>query len=120
MSTLDNVKLLEARIEKAVEIIKQLTEENKKLKDKTVSLQEKIDDLEFTVLTYKEDQQHIESGIQSVMDRLNQLDETLGQTVVPHKAEQQSPTPNYGNNRDMFHGGGNYQGNNGYKPDQPL
>jgi uncharacterized phage infection (PIP) family protein YhgE len=119
MSTLDNVKLLEAKIEKAVEIIKQLTEENKKLRDKTVAFQEKINDLEFTVLSYKEDQQHIESGIQSVMDRLNQLDESLIQTSVTHKVEQQLPAKNLENNKDMFHSGG-YQGNSGYKPDHPL
>jgi uncharacterized coiled-coil DUF342 family protein len=119
MSTLDNVKLLEAKIEKAIEIIKQLTEENRKLRDKTTVLQEKINELEFTVLSYKEDQQHIESGIQSVMDRLSQLDESLGQTSVTHKMEQQPSVQNSGNNKDMFYSGG-YQGNNGYKPDHPL
>jgi chromosome segregation ATPase len=119
MSTLDNVKLLEAKIEKAIEVIKQLTEENRKLRDKTIVLQEKINDLEFTVLSYKEDQQHIESGIQSVMDRLNQLDESLGQTSVTHKLEQQSSVQNSGNSKDMFYSSG-YQGNNGYKPDHPL
>ncbi|MDR0785837.1 MAG: cell division protein ZapB [Treponema sp.] len=119
MSTLDNVKLLETKIEKAVEIIKQLTEENKKLRDKTVGLQEKINDLEFAVLSYKEDQQHIESGIQSVMDRLNQLDDSLGQAAVTRRAEQQPPAQNYGNhNKDMFHSG--FQGNSGYNPDNPL
>ncbi|MDR0558166.1 MAG: cell division protein ZapB [Treponema sp.] len=131
MATLENVKLLEAKVAKAVEVVKQLAganaaliEENSHLKKRNDALQNQISELEFSILGYKEDQQNIESGILSALDKLNQVEDSLetngaeseryadsGQPDVQHEQPAQNPH----NNGEIFHEQG-YQGNTVYYP----
>jgi FtsZ-binding cell division protein ZapB len=129
MATLDNVKLLEAKVAKAVEMVKQLvranaelTEENKQLKKKIDAFQNQVNELEFSILAYKEDQQHIEAGILSALERLNQVEDSLetkdvnsGRHVdfVQPDAQHERPAQNPPNNGEMIHEQA-YQSNNGY------
>ncbi|MDR2793753.1 MAG: cell division protein ZapB [Treponema sp.] len=134
MATLENVKLLEAKVAKVVEKVKQLTgantalmEENKQLKKKIDTFQNQINELEFSILTYKEDHQTIESGILSALNRLNQVEDSLenkSADVEQHTdaalapvAQREQPVQNYPahaasfKNGDMIHDQG-YPGNN--------
>jgi TolA-binding protein len=117
MATLENVKLLEAKVAKALEFVKQLTEannqlaeENKQLKEKLAANQNQINELEFLILGFKEDQQNIETSILSAIDRLNQFEDTIGKSPPP--SEGSAPAQTYGNVE--YHDNG-YQGN-GYQP----
>ncbi|MDR1072178.1 MAG: hypothetical protein LBL45_00670, partial [Treponema sp.] len=87
-------------------------------------LQNQINELEFSILGYKEDQQNIESGILSALDRLNQVEDSLeGNGVdserrvdsVQPDIHHEQPDQNPPNNGEMFHDQG-YQGNNVYYP----
>ncbi|MDR0375080.1 MAG: cell division protein ZapB [Treponema sp.] len=128
MATLENVKLLEAKVSRAVELVKQLvrtnaalTEENKQLKKKIDSLQNQINELEFAILGYKEDQQHIETGVLSALDRLNQVEDSLEVKTdlervaasIPLNAQPEQPVQNLPANGEMFHEQG-YQDSNAY------
>ncbi|MDR2447237.1 MAG: cell division protein ZapB [Treponema sp.] len=131
MATLENVKLLETKVAKAVEVVKQLAaanasliEENNQLKKKVEAFQNQINELEFSILAYKEDQQNIENGILSALDRLNQVEDSLEANgadsarrvdSVPPDAQHEQPVQNPPNNGDIFHEQG-YQGNNVYYP----
>jgi TolA-binding protein len=130
MATLENVKLLEAKVAKALEFVRQLTEannqlveENKQLREKLTANQNQINELEFLILGFKEDQQNIETSILSAIDRLNQFEDTIGKSPVP--SEVSAPVQTYGNAAGTNNVGNNtgsveyhdngYQGN-GYQP----
>ncbi|MDR2782852.1 MAG: cell division protein ZapB [Treponema sp.] len=131
MATLENVKLLETKVDKAVEVVKQLvrknaelTEENKQLKKKIDAFQNQINELEFAILGYKEDQQHIETGVISALNRLNQVEDSLevkadlertSAASVPPDAQHEQPVQRSSNNGEMFHDQG-YQGSAAYYP----
>ena len=77
MVSLEQVKLLEAKVIKTVEYVKKITEENSLLKGKLSSNQQRIDELEALIKQFKEDQSRIEDGILSALDRLNQFEDAL-------------------------------------------
>jgi TolA-binding protein len=131
MATLENVKLLEAKVSKAVDMVRQLTgtserltEENKQLKEKIGTLQNQVNELEFAILGYKEDQQNIETGILSALNRLNQVEDSLdnkntdsgnADSASAAQPAQNPPAQPSFNNDEMFHEQG-YQGNGIYYP----
>ena len=77
MVTLEQVKLLDLRVTKAVEYIKKINDENSALKGKLDTYQRRIDDLEVLIRKFKEDQSRIEDGILSALGRLNQFEDAL-------------------------------------------
>ncbi|QQO07377.1 cell division protein ZapB [Breznakiella homolactica] len=77
MVSLEQVKLLETKIAKAIEYIKQVTDENSRLKEKAEGYQRRIDELEEIVRHFKEDQSRIEEGIVSALERLNQFEDAI-------------------------------------------
>ena len=85
MITLEQVKLLDLRVTKAVEHIKKITGENAQLRGKLDSYQKRIDDLEVLIRKFKEDQNRIEDGILSALDRLNQFEDALENTLSKEK-----------------------------------
>lgn len=77
MISLEQVKLLEAKVSRTIDYVKKVTEENVLLKGKLDSYQQRIDELEVLILRFKEDQSRIEDGILSALDRLNQFEDAV-------------------------------------------
>ena len=81
MVSLEQVKLLESKVTRAIDYLKKVTDENTQLKEKLDSYQKRIDDLEILIQRFKEDQSRIEDGILSALDRLNQFEDALESTL---------------------------------------
>jgi FtsZ-binding cell division protein ZapB len=84
MVTLDQVKLLDEKVTRAIEYVNKvtgekarLTEENSRLSEKLGSCQKRIDELEVLVRKFKDEQSRIEDGILSALDRLNQFEDAI-------------------------------------------
>jgi hypothetical protein len=83
MLNLDQVRLLENRVEKAVGKIQTLTAENTHLRTQLSGLQTRVNELEGLVRAFKDDQGRIEEGILSALDRLSAFEENVFQTETP-------------------------------------
>ena len=81
MISLEQVKLLESKVTRTIDYVKKVTDENKHLKGKLDSYQKRIDELEVLIQRFKEDQSRIEDGILSALDRLNQFEDALENTL---------------------------------------
>jgi TolA-binding protein len=88
MLNLEQVKLLETKVAKAVDYVERLTGENAALRQKETELQAKmesyqkrIDELEIVMLQFKEDQGQIEDGILAALDRLNRFEEAMEKSL---------------------------------------
>lgn len=77
MITLEQVKLLETKVTKAIDTIQHLTEENKLLREKLEGYQGRIHELEVLIQRFKDDQGKIEAGIISTLNRLNKFEDIL-------------------------------------------
>ena len=77
MVSLEQVRLLESKVTNVIAHVKNVTEENSKLKEKLGSYQKRIEDLEVLVQQFRENQSRIEDGILSALDRLNQFEDAL-------------------------------------------
>jgi hypothetical protein len=74
MITLEQVKLLESRVEKALDYIDSLKAENGELRGKLAGYQTRIDDLEILIRDFRKDQARIEEGIQTAITRLSDIE----------------------------------------------
>lgn len=96
MLSLDQVRLLENHVEKAVGKISSLTAENERLRSQLSTLQERVRELEGFVSGFKDDQGKIEAGILNALEQLGALENTItSETVreeVPPAAEPQEET----------------------------
>jgi predicted nuclease with TOPRIM domain len=81
MVTLEQIKLLESKVAKAIDIVTRITEENSYLKGKLEAYQKRIDELEVLIQRFKEDQGRIEEGIISALDRLSKFEEAVESAV---------------------------------------
>lgn len=93
MVSIEQVKLLESRIIKAIEFIDQVTDENALLKSKFESCQKRVDELEVLLQRFKEDQAKIEDGIVSALDRLNKFEDDMDKGGAKPHAEAAPPPP---------------------------
>ncbi|MDR2102219.1 MAG: cell division protein ZapB [Treponema sp.] len=93
MVTLEQVKLLETKVAKAINFVRQVTEENNALKGKVDSYERRIDELEILIHQFKEDQSRIEDGILSALDRLNQFEDAIEKSLAPVKHEPERNKP---------------------------
>ncbi len=80
MLNLDQVRLLENRVEKAVTKIKSLTDENTHVRSQLTALQARVNELEGLVRSFKDDQGRIEEGILNALDRLSAFEDSIYQT----------------------------------------
>lgn len=76
MVTLEQIRQLDARVHRAVEVIAKLREENTTLKDRLTEYQGRIEELEVLISNFKEDQSEIEHGITSALSQLAAIDES--------------------------------------------
>jgi hypothetical protein len=81
MVSLEQVKLLETKVARAIEYVERVTGENALLRGKLESYQKRIDELEVLVQRFKEDQGRIEDGILSALDRLNQFEDAIEKSL---------------------------------------
>jgi chromosome segregation ATPase len=88
MVTLEQIRQLDARVHRAVEVIAKLREENTTLKDRLTEYQGRIEELEVLISNFKEDQSEIEHGITSALSQLAAIDES-GKPV--HAAAARKP-----------------------------
>ena len=86
MVTYEQVKLLESKVIKAVDCIRQLTEENSLLKGKLSGYEKRIDELEALITHFKEDQGRIEKGIISALERLDQFEDAIDSALNVNKS----------------------------------
>ncbi len=101
MVTLDQVRALEARIDKALAAIDRLTSENSALRDTVARETARAADLEKTIEEYRRDQARIEQGILHALERLNAFEDAIldpgpaprSPAEKPVHAAAQSATP---------------------------
>ena len=77
MISLEQIRLLEARILKAVELIRSLRDENKTLRRAVNAAQSRMKDLEKLVGDFKSDQKEIEQCILRALENLDRLEEEV-------------------------------------------
>ncbi|MDR2486066.1 MAG: cell division protein ZapB [Treponema sp.] len=89
MGILENVKVLETKVDKEIDFARRLMEENVQLKEKVSLYQKRIEDLESLIQAFKEEQSAIENGILSALNRLNQFEDAVEKRLA--SAGQDSP-----------------------------
>ena len=77
MIRLDQIKLLEGKVNRAVEQIRLLREENKALKRTVEKSQARMGELEGLVSRFKSDQDEIEQGILRALKNLDKLEDEV-------------------------------------------
>ncbi|MEL3905615.1 MAG: cell division protein ZapB [Treponema sp.] len=94
MLNLDQIKQLETKVAKAIQLIQSLKEENDSLKLELNTRQQRIDELENIVLVFKNDQAKIEEGIINALNHLSAFEDTVYQaasTAAVVSGEQHQP-----------------------------
>jgi hypothetical protein len=85
MVSLEQVKLLETRIDRAIGYVEKMTAENTALREKLDSYQKRIDELEVLVRRFRDDQGRIEDGILAALDKLNKFEDALEKKLSPER-----------------------------------
>jgi chromosome segregation ATPase len=76
MISVEQIRLLETKVQQAVSLLSNLQEENRTLRGRLGKYEERIDELEFLIEEFKEEQSEIEQGILSALNQLNELNES--------------------------------------------
>ncbi len=92
MLSLDQIKVLERKIEAVVSRVMELTSENNTLKQKIDFLVQENQILQSKVEAFESDQEKIEQGIISALDRLNTVENSVLLTAGVFKQEETSET----------------------------
>jgi TolA-binding protein len=82
MVTLEQVKLLETKVVRAIDYVERISRENSQLQGKLDSYQKRIDELEVLIQQFKEDQGRIEEGILAALDRLNRFEDAVEKSIA--------------------------------------
>lgn len=85
MVTLEQIRLLESKIVKAIEVLNRLNEENVRLKKRNEELEELAERL-------KDEKSRVEAGIVSALERLNQFEDAIERSLSPVK-QAETPFP---------------------------
>ncbi|MDR3301341.1 MAG: cell division protein ZapB [Spirochaetaceae bacterium] len=91
MVSIEQVRLLESRVIKAIAYVDQVNEENALLKSKLGDCQKRVEELEVLIQRFREDQGKIEEGIISALNRLNKFEDDMGGGSSGAKAEVHAP-----------------------------
>ncbi len=92
MLNLDQVRLLENRVERAVTKIQSLTAENTHVRSQLSILQTRVNELEGLVRAFKDDQGRIEEGILNALDRLSAFEDSVYQSSENANGIRSSPS----------------------------
>ena len=82
MISLDQVYLLEQKVESAVEKIQQLQAENDALRNKCTELTNALSAKSEQLSNFESDQNQIETGIKNALDRLNSIENSVLKTAT--------------------------------------
>ena len=99
MISLDQVYLLEQKVESAVAKIQQLQAENDALRNKCSELTNALSAKSEQLSNFESDQSQIENGIKKALDRLNSIENSVlknavqNQTVQAPSQQAQQPAP---------------------------
>jgi chromosome segregation ATPase len=93
MINLEQIQKLEARVTKAVELIKALKAENQSLRRTLDSAQSRMQELEALVGDFRSDQKDIEECILRALENLNELEDEISdrQADTPEKKTLNKP-----------------------------
>lgn len=99
MISLGQIKLLETKVESALQKIVELKDLNSQLMTENMDLQTEVELLQEQCTRFEQDEAKIEQGILGVLDRLNTVEDTVrqggGQLTPPTAvSEQVVPTQN--------------------------
>ena len=89
MITLDQIKLLDRKVRKAIDKISSLTNENKMLQNKLDDYQQRIEELEILMDSFKEDQGEIENGIIEALNQLEIIDDDKNNSDIDSEKQEQ-------------------------------
>ena len=93
MISLDQVYLLEQKVESAVEKIQQLQAENDALRNKCNELTNALSVKSEQLSNFESDQSQIENGIKKALDRLNSIENSVLKTASQmNQAAQSAPS----------------------------
>ncbi len=82
MITLEQIRTLESKVQKAVELIEGLRSENAMLTKKLETYQKRINELEILVEEFKQDQVQIEQGIIHALNQLEELEDVVAKDKI--------------------------------------
>ena len=91
MITLEQVRALEARVEKAVALIASLRDENASLRNGLAAADRRVTELEGLVLEFQRDQERIEQGIVEALRKLDAFEDTVHAAGAPTQAPAAPP-----------------------------
>ena len=91
MISLDQVYLLEQKVESAVAKIQQLQAENDALRSKCAELTNALSVKSEQLTSFESDQSQIENGIKKALDRLNSIENTVLKTASQMNQAGQAP-----------------------------
>ena len=93
MINLEQVRLLEGKVAKAVGYIEKVAGENAALlqreaemQGRLASYQKRIDELEVLIMRFKEEQSQIEGSILAALNKLSQFEEAMEKSLIGAKA----------------------------------
>ncbi len=89
MVNLEQIRLLESRVQKAIKYIQKLREENRSLRASLEKYEQRIGDLEGMVGDFKNGQDEIEVSITNALKQLDRLEDEL--IEEPDEAGSKSP-----------------------------
>ena len=93
MISLDQVYLLEQKVESAVEKIQQLQAENDALRNKCTELTNALSAKSEQLSNFESDQSQIETGIKKALDRLNSIENSVLKTAEKINQDGQAAKP---------------------------
>ena len=93
MISLDQVYLLEQKVESAVEKIQQLQAENDALRNKCTELTNALSAKSEQLSNFESDQNQIETGIKNALDRLNSIENSVLKTASQNTQAAQAAKP---------------------------
>ena len=93
MISLDQVYLLEQKVESAVEKIQQLQAENDALRNKCTELTNALSAKSEQLSNFESDQSQIETGIKKALDRLNSIENSVLKTASQNTQAAQAAKP---------------------------
>ena len=93
MISLDQILLLERKVESAVEKISQLQSENDALRTKCAELTNELADKSERLSSIEQDQSKIENGILKALDRLNSIENSVLRAGSAASAAKSQPAP---------------------------
>ena len=93
MISLDQVYLLEQKVESAVEKFQQLQEENDALRNKCTELTNALSAKSEQLSNFESDQSQIETGIKNALDRLNSIENSVLKTATQIKRAARAAKP---------------------------